>query len=149
MEEFDREKAARVWQRVQNRPEPITRQRHQELYQDLRELAALYQTLTRNLSGRDGEKALRLWHQAQNAAAQLRGLGMLEGCPVHPVQPASYRGDTPGQILEKCCCLEQAVYRGCGSRSGDPDWGFAYGILAARAAERCVTGAELLGSISR
>lgn len=149
MEEFDREKAARVWQRVQNRPEPIARQRQQAIYQDLRELAALYQTLTRNLTGRDGEKALRLWHQAQNAASQLRGLGMLKGCPVDSAQPVSNRGDTPGQLLEKCCCLEQEVYRGCISRSGDSDWGFAYGILAARAAERCVTGAELLGSISR
>lgn len=149
MEEFDREKAARVWQRVQNRAEPLAREQRQKLYQDLRELAVLYQALTRCLGGREGERALRLWHQAQAGAAQLRGLGMLEGFPVRPVQPAAVGGGSAVALLEKCCCREQAVYGACVRRSGEGDWGFLYALLAARAAERCAVGAELLGILGR
>lgn len=150
MEQFDAEKAARVWQRVQSReaPEPL-RKEPGALIRAAGEQAAYYRNLSRALPGKYGERLRDYVRQQQRDADCLKGICRICGItpalgPAKPVQP-----EPPARMLEKCCHGERRLFGEYSARTGDPDWGRVYGKMATEAAERCCGLLEILGAMGR
>ena len=150
MEQFDAQKAARVWQRVQNReqPEPL-RKDQGALIRAVGEQAACYRNLSRAMPGKYGERLREYARQQLRAGECLKGICRLSG-----IQPGSgpnkpVSGEAPLRMLEKCCHGERRLVAEYGDRMTDPDWGRVYEKMAAEAAERCCGLLEILGSMGR
>lgn len=150
MEQFDPEKAARVWQRVQNREAPEElRQEPGSLIRAAAEQAAYYRSLSRAMPGKYGERLREYGRQQQRAGECLKGICRLSG-----ITPQTGPGKAPQpepvqRMLEKCCHGERRLVNAYGARMGDPDWGRVYGKMAAEAAERCCGLLEILGVMGR
>ena len=150
MEQFDEQKAARVWQRVQKKdpPEPLRRD-ITTLIRATAEQAAYYRNLSRAFSGTYGDRLREYGRQQQRAADCLLGICRLSGIapPAVPARPQP--PEPPIRLLEKCCHSERRLYTEYRSRSEDPDWGRVYEHMAADAAERCCGLLGILGGIGR
>lgn len=147
MEKFDADKAARVWQRVQNREEPAPlRQEPGALIRMTGEQAALYRALSRCLSGRGAERMRKYYTQQQRTGDCLRGICRLSGIPAPGAGQPAFQPEAARRMLEKACHGERRLVGEYTARMGDPDWGRVYGRMAAEAAERCWGLLELLGS---
>lgn len=150
MEEFDYEKAARVWQRVQNReaPEPL-RPDPAALIRDAGELAAMYQALGRLLPGQDGDRLRQLGRECRGCADCLRGLSAIRGG-----NPGGERGKAVSArqarpLLEGCYHRERKLLEALVRQTADPEWGQVYRCLAEKCGKRCVTVLEVLGRLGR
>lgn len=127
MDSFDTEKAARVWQRVQNRPVCVT-----DLEAQAQSLTALYRALVRENGNADLRALLR---GAEECAQCLRGLKILSAESIPPDPPIKRR-DAASSLLRHCCHSENALYHALLRASSDADWGSVYAHLAAASAER-------------
>lgn len=150
MEQFDSEKAARVWQRVQNRetPEPI-RKDPGVLIRSAAEQAAYYRNVSRALPGKYGERLRDYARQQQRSGECMKGICRLSGITPALGQPQPVRQEPPLRLLEKCCHGERRLVAEYSARTGDPEWGRVYGKMAAEAAERCCGLLEILGAMGR
>ena len=150
MEQFDSEKAARVWQRVQNReaPEPM-RKDPAVLIRASSEQAAYYRSLSRALPGRYGERLREYGRQQQRAADCMKGICRLTGITPAVGQTQPVRQEPPLRLLEKCCRGERQLAVEYSARTSDPEWGRVYGKMAAEAAERCCGLLEILGVMGK
>lgn len=150
MENFDPEKAARVWQRVQSREslEPM-REDPADLSRSVQELAALYQALARVLPGKNGERVRQLLREVQGSAACLRGLCALAGRAAQKSEAVRTQKEPPRRLLEKCYHRERKLLEGYTKRISDPEWGQIYSVLASGAGGRCVAVLEILGGLAR
>ena len=150
MEQFDREKAARVWQRVQNRetPEPM-RKEPGALIRVAAEQAAYYRNLSRALPGKYGERLREYGHQQQRAGECMKGICRLTGITPTLSQAQPVRQEPPLRLLEKCCHGERQLVAEYSARMTDPEWGRVYGRMATEAAERCCGLLEMLGAMGK
>ena len=147
MEQFDSAKAARVWQRVQER-EPVEplRPENASLIRAASEQAARYRNLSRGMPGKYGEMLRDCSRQQQRAADCLRGICRLSGIPLPPGRNRPLPPEPVRQMLEQCCREERKLVEAYSQRMPDPEWGRVYGKLAAEAAGRCCSLLEILGS---
>lgn len=150
MEQFDAQKAARVWQRVQNRetPEPL-RKEPGTLIRAAAEQAACYRSLSRALPGKYGERLREYVRQQQRAVDCLKGICRLSGItppsgPARTVPP-----EPPARMLEKCCHGERRLFTEYASRMAEPEWGRVYEKMATEAGERCCGLLEMLGAMGK
>lgn len=150
MEQFDADKAARVWQRVQNReaPEPL-RKEPGALIRASAQQAAYYRHLSRALPGKYGERLREYVRQQQRAADCLKGICRLSGITPAAGPAGTVQAEAPIRMLEKCCHGERQLFSEYAARTADPEWGRVYGKMAAEAAERCCGLLEILGAMGR
>ena len=147
MERIDPAKAARVWQRVQEKPEENRAQGLQELVFEEWSDAATYLQLSRRLQGKKAATLRKLYQEEVAHAACLKGIyTLLTGSrPVVkslPPQP----GDTE-QILRRCYGREMRCLARYESRSSDPEYGPVFARLAQQEREHCHLLLELLGDL--
>lgn len=149
MEEFDQEKAKRVWQRVQGSAVPP-----QEPGYDLRELAAreaesaaTYLQLSRRVSGRDSAALRQLYEQEQSHNAILKGIcalttGVRPGVSAPPPQTGPME-----VLLRRCYGRQMQALAEYERRSDDPQYGGVFRKMAEQEQAHCRAVLELLGRL--
>lgn len=148
MEQFDSERAKRVWQRVQSGTTPQQQENQQTLHGLIqRELSdgAVYQQLLRKLQGREHNAIRQLYEQRMRNAAILRGICALADGTVPALTPYP-AADAPAAVLLRRCYGRQmqslAEYE---NRKTDPLYGKVFQQLAQQELLSCCTLLELLG----
>lgn len=152
MNTYDPQKAARVWQRVQESSE----NKQRDLGGKLREMimnewlcGASYLTLARQMGQREAAIAQRLAREEQNHTACLRGIYNLitgETAPARWPQPAA---EAPGTALRRCYGSHMRSLKEYEALSSDPEYGPVFARLAQQERDQCRTVLELIGSIGR
>lgn len=150
MKTIDQQKAARVWQRVQeSKPEP-----RQDRLEDLQELimnewtaAATYQQLARQLPQREAAVLQRLAREEHGHGACLRGMYSLmtgEKCEIHnpklPPEPVE-------RTLRRCYGLEMRSLKAYEAKAGHPEYGHVFARIAEQEREHCMALLGLIGGI--
>ncbi len=150
MEHFDTEKAARVWQRVQNR-EPLAplREDPEPLLGALQELAGFYSALGNLLSGKGRMQAHRLRQSVLENGASIRGICALLGRQLSAPAPSVPVREPARRLAEKCCHRERWLAEECRRRSFDPGWGPLCARLASQAEDRWEGALALLGALGK
>ncbi len=138
MEELDAAMAARVWERVQQRP---PQEMDASLYGSLQTLAAYYRALSAQFP-----QARALANDAASCALSVRGLQALKAPP-----PASRRPPVPREraesTLKKCAHAEQSLIDQLARASADAPWRCVYSALSTRATTRLMTTLSILGTL--
>lgn len=144
MNSYDPQKAARVWQRVQeNRPAPKTGRMEdlQELILQAGNTAAAYQQLARQLP-KEMQLLQRLYREKQHHRNVLRGIHELtagEKCQVYVPQIPK---EPPERALSRWYGQSLRTLKAYEEKCNDPEYGHAFRILTDQEREH---GAALLG----
>lgn len=149
MEELDRELQKRVWQRVQNREEPVlpAEDNLKALILTAQENAVAYQRLARQVSQKDRERLLRLHRESKQCIACLRGICRLRGEQVkEPRLPGTK--EQPHRALEKCYHRERKLWSEWERRASDGEHGAVFAGLSRQAREHCMALMEMLGEMA-
>lgn len=155
MYDYDPQKAARVWQRVQGNaihtepggiPEAGPAPRSlPALILDVQQDAGLYFQLSRRFQGRDNALLRHLAEETQSQVACLQGIHALQAGtrPAGHAQPP-FREPTEALLRR---CFGQAVRRIAEyeSRTTEPAYGSVFARLAAQTGVHCQTILEILG----
>lgn len=151
MEQFDNEKAKRVWQRVQSTsaPPPEPGLELQELIAREAEDAAIYLRLSRQIQGRDGALLRQMYEQELSHASILKGIcalntGRRPTAPTAPVQTA------PAEVLlRRCYGREKQSLAEYERRSNDPQHGSVFRKMAEQEQNHCRILLEILGRLEQ
>ena len=153
MHTYDPQKAARVWQRVQNGQEET---RQARLNDSLQELimnewiaAATYLRLARKMQPKQAAVLQRLGSEEHAHAACLKGIYTLitgEKAVIRTPQPEV---EAPELTLRKCYGREMRSLKEYESRSDDPEYGHVFERLARQEREHCRAVLELIGSLEQ
>lgn len=147
MEHYDKEKAARVWQRVRSSAEvtPTGMTGLQGLIAASVTQAAFYQQLSRRFSGNHHMLLQKMVQQERAITACLRGIcTLVRGAPPAAAATAAVT-ETTEAALRKCYRLALQAAIEYESRCDDGEYGQVFSRLAARKHDHCVTILELLG----
>lgn len=157
MDTIDREKAARVWQRVRGEnaaapaPTPQADITHvltaliAEEWTD----AATYLHLSRHFQGQHSAALRRMYEQEQAHTACLKGIYTLitgNRPNVRAIQPEL---SDPETVLRRCYGREMRCLAEYEARSNDPHYGQVFARLAQQEQEHCSKILELLGSLKK
>lgn len=153
MHTYDPQKAARVWQRVQDRTKAEEREQGkpegsiQQMIMEERLTAAIYLQLSHQLPSREASVLQRLFREEQTHAACLRGIfTLITGAK--PVGNAPAVAKEPPEItLRRCYAREMRSLKEYEARSADPDYGPVFAKLAEQEREHCRTVLELIGGL--
>lgn len=150
MNRIDQQKAARVWQRVQesnSAPKPERLENLQELIMNEWIAAATYRQLARQLPQKEAAVLQRLSREEHGHGACLRGMYSLvtgEKCEVHnqpvPKEPVE-------RTLRRCYGLEMRSLKEYEAKCDDPEYGHIFARIAQQEREHCMALLELLGSL--
>ena len=150
MNQIDQQKAARVWQRVQD-SKPVQKT---ERLENLRELimneweaAATYRNLSRQLPQKEAAVLQRLSREEHHHGACLRGMYSLvtgEKCEVHNPAP---RQEPVERTLRRCYGLEMRSLKEYEAHSDDPEYGHVFSRIAQQEREHCMALLGLIGSL--
>lgn len=150
MEKLDRELQSRVWQRVQSRERlempALGQENLKPLILTAQENYQTYQTLSRQMQGKDGEKLRRLQQESQKCIACMKGICRVRGEQVK-VPQLTVEKEPPKRALMKCYHRERKLWSDWEQWAGEPEHGLVYGRLAQQAREHCVTIMEILGNL--
>lgn len=151
METIDRQKAARVWERVTAGPESTrwSVEGLQGLIAQEWADAATYLHLSRRLQGSQSATLRRMFQQEQAHAACLKGIcNLITGTTptVHAPQPSQ---EPVEAILRRCYGQEMRSLAQYEARSADPEYGQVFARLADQEREHCHLILELLGSLKK
>ena len=148
METMDKEKAARVWQRVKGEPE------HPPMVQGLLALiseewtdAATYLRLSRQFTGKENAMLRKLAQQEQAHAACLKGIYTLITGSQPGVRAIPPEGTSVSNILRRCYGREMRCLAEYEARSTDPEYGRVFQGLAEQERQHCHMILEILGSL--
>lgn len=150
MDTIDREKAARVWQRVTaGTNETRSLQELTDLIAQKWADATTYLHLSRRFQGKESGILRRLSEQSQAHTACLKGIyTLITGShPVVRTIPPSQ--DPPEMILRRCYGREMRCLAQYEAHTSDPDYGQVYARLADQEKEHCRTILELIGNLKR
>ena len=147
MEKYDPQLANRVWQRVQQRaPEQPDTAPLLALITQAWENAAACMTLAKVSQGREASIFRKIFEQEQATARALRGIYILQTGTV-PAQPAMKNtNEITAARLRRCCTSAMNAARAFEQRSGDPEFGPVYQLLAQRQRENWLLLLEIIGS---
>lgn len=147
MEQFDRGKAAQVWQRVQSRGEPATVEevRPEDLILLSHGLMGLYLGLRRMLPGKAGEPCAVLYRSQKQTLCCLQGIRRTEGEAIC-LPPMDTGTGTAFRRLCICVQREQRLGAALERLAGSGTFAMVYARLCRMSAERCCTVLELLGA---
>ena len=151
MNTIDQQKAARVWQRVQNaRQEPVRPEENlKELIMNEWTAAATYAQLARLLPQAQGQVLQRLSREEHGHGACLRGIYVLktgEKCPVHTPNLGK---ENPEVTLRRCYGLEMHSLKEYEAKCDDPEYGHVYARLADQEREHCMALLGVIGGLGK
>ena len=147
MENFDAEKATRVWQRVKGvvPAPPALQESPRELLHQSQALAGLYLGLQRQLKGQAAGRARELYRQHWELTACLKGMCLTAGEAVPGLGPAIPGTGTARSILEGCFHRERRLGDALASRAGPGGLGPVWQLLTGQAVKRAAAVLALLG----
>lgn len=148
METIDKQKAARVWERVQGRPGPGQEELLALIAGESSD-AAVYLQLSRRFQGNQSAVLRRLHEQEQSHAACLKGIYTLitgQQAIVPAIRPP--QGTTEG-ILRRSYAREMQSLAAYEAKSADPQYGQVFAKLAQQEREHCHTLLTLIGSLQK
>jgi len=152
MEKLDKELQSRVWQRVQNREKlemPLLGQENlKPLILAVQENRQVYQNLSRQMPGKEGEKLRRLQQENQKCISCMKGICGVRGEAVQ-VPQLNVGKEPPKRTLMKCYHRERKLCSELDRMSAEPEFGLVYGHLSRQARERCIAVLELLGDLEK
>lgn len=152
MNTFDQQKAARVWQRVQEtKPAPKTDRLDnlQELIMNEWAAAATYQQLSRQVQPKDAAVLQRLSREEHSHGACLRGMYNLitgEKCEVHSPQ---LQKEPLERTLRRCYGLEMRSLKAYEAKCDDPEYGHVFARIAEQEREHCMAVLGLIGGLGK
>lgn len=150
MSNIDQQKAARVWQRVQeSKPasKPDRLENLQELIMNEWTAAATYQQLARQLPQKEAAVLQRLSREEHGHGACLRGMYALvtgEKCAVHNHQADK---EPVERSLRRCYGLEMRSLKEYEAKCDDPEYGHIFVRLAEQEREHCMALLGVIGAI--
>ena len=150
MNQIDQQKAARVWQRVQDSkpaPKPERLENLRELIMNEWEAAATDRNLARQLPQQEAAVLQRLSREEHHHGACLRGMYSLvtgEKCEVHNPVP---RQEPVERTLRRCYGLEMRSLKEYEAHAEDPEYGHVFSRIAQQEREHCMTLLGLIGSL--
>lgn len=153
MHTYDREKADRVWQRVQgSREEPKQPPRSEELQELIMNewiAAATYLKLARQMGPKEAAVLQRLFREEQNHASCLKGIyTLMTGQKAVTRSPQTVL-ESPELTLRRCYGQEMRSLKAYETRSDDPEYGHVFARLAQQEREHCRAILALIGSIEQ
>ena len=149
MDTIDREKAARVWERVRSDAPPSPEQGLTELIAAEWTDAAVYLQLSRRFQGKDSALLRRMYEEEQAHTACLKGIYTLitgRRPTVKAVPPP--QGDVE-QILRRCYGREMQSLARYEARASDPEYGQVFARMAQQERAHCHSVLELLGRLNK
>jgi rubrerythrin len=152
MNYIDRQKEARVWQRVQESkpaPKPDRLENLQELIMNEWIAAATYAQLSRQLPQKEAAVLQRLSREEHGHGACLRGMYSLvtgEKCPVHNHRMEK---EPVERTLRRCYGLEMRSLKEYEAKCDDPEYGHIFARLADQEREHCMALLGVLGNLER
>lgn len=154
MNTIDPQKAARVWQRVQQNAPASTPYTHTTETDALQQMilqewtdAATYLHLSRRLNGTHRAALYRMFQEEQTHAACLKGIYTLTTGSHPKVRTMPLEQENVVVVLRRCYGREMRALAQYEARSDDPEYGHIFARLAAQEREHCKTILQLLGSI--
>ena len=149
MENFDSQKAARVWSRVQGHSAGLDAQQLPELIAREQNDANTYFMLSRRMQGRDSVLLRQMAQQEQDHAACLKGLYVLI-TGTQPVVPVMTHQQQDMERLLRNCYGNQmhrlARYEAMGTT---PEYGHLFSRMAKQEQEHCHRLLALLGRLKK
>ena len=152
MDRIDQQKAARVWQRVQE-SKPVQKNDRMENLQELImnewTAAATYRQLSRQMQPQDAAVLQRLSREEHSHGACLRGMYNLitgEKCEVHTPQ---LQKEPLERTLRRCYGLEMRSLKEYEAKCDDPEYGHVFARIAEQEREHCMALLGVLGSLGR
>ena len=148
MQIIDKEKAARVWERVQPKP-PLDPEQILRLLTAEQEDAATYAHLAKQLPGPQSASLRKLYEQEQSHSACLKGIySLITGTP--PVLPQiQVQQGKPEAILRRCYGREMQSLAAYEAHSADPEYGQVFARLAAQEREHCHILLTIIGNLQK
>ncbi len=148
MNPYDPQKAARVWQRVQDTQASPQEDNWPALVQDALGAAAAYQSLARQLP-KQAQLLQRLSREARNSGACLRGICLLaqDSAPLLRV-PAAPR-ERAETLLRKCYARAMNRAQAYSRRAGGGEYGPVLQRLADQEQEHGQRLLEVLGALGQ
>jgi len=149
METYDKAKAARVWQRVQQQAPPAPTQGLQGLIAEEWSDASVYLSLSRRVTGNHSAILKKMSQEEQAHMACLKGIYTLQGSgrPEIPAPPPLDKASV-STLLRRCYGREMRCLAQYESRADDPEYGQIFARMAQQEREHCRLLLELLGSVS-
>lgn len=148
MENYDKAKAARVWQRVQGAATANPTQGLPGMIAEEQADAAVYMALSRRVQGSSAAILRKMSQEEQTHAACLKGMYTLQGQgrPDIPAPPPVDNAPV-GLLLRRCYGREMRCLAQYESRSADPEYGQVFARMAQQEREHCRQILELLGKL--
>ena len=152
MNQIDQQKAARVWQRVQEN-KPVDKMERvgnlQELILNEWTAAATYQQLARQMPTKEAAVLQRLSREEHAHGACLRGMYSLmmgEKCEVHNQQ---LQREPVERTLRRCYGLEMRSLKEYEAKCDDPEYGHVFARIAEQEREHCMALLGVIGSLGK
>lgn len=149
MEQFDSERAKRVWQRVQSGTPSRQPEQPQTLHSLIQwELSdgTVYQQLLRKLQGKENAALRQLYERKMRNAAILRGICILSNGTVPPLTPYPVSDAPAAVLLRRCYGRHRQMLAEYENRQGDLQYGSIFRKLAEQELLSCCSVLELLGN---
>ena len=151
--DYDTQKAARVWQRVQMEKQEVPVAQRADhlpgLILEQLQLAAAYLQLARQLPGKDGAVFVRLAREARAQGACLKGILALMSEHVPEVSSAPVQFSAMEAMLRRCYGKELRLLKEYEACQTDPEYGPVFERLASRGRDHCWVLLEMIGRIVR
>ena len=150
METIDREKAAKVWQRVKGeQPAPRPEEGLTEMIAQEWTDAATYLQLSRHFQGAQSVLLRKMYEQEQAHTACLKGIYTLTTGKRPAVKAVPPPQGDPEQILRRCYGREMQSLARYEARTGDAEYGQVFARMAEQEREHCRMVLELLGRVNK
>ena len=148
MENYDKAKAARVWQRVQGAATANPTQGLAGMIAEETADGAVYLSLSRRLQGPAANTLKKMSQDEQTHAACLKGMYTLQGQgrPDIPTPPPVENAPV-GLLLRRCYGREMRCVAQYEARAEDPEYGQVFARMAQQEREHCRQILELLGRL--
>ena len=148
MENYDKAKAARVWQRVQGAATANPTQGLPGMIAEEWADAALYMALSKRVQGPAAAVLRKIAQEEQTHMACLKGMYTLLGAgkPEIPAPPPADKAPI-GLLLRRCYGREMRCMTQYEARASDPEYGQVFARMAQQEREHCRQILELLGSL--
>ena len=148
MEGYDKEKAARVWQRVQGSvAEDPTRGLQGMIAEEWAD-AAVYLSLSRRVQGNHSAILRKMGQEEQAHMACLKGIYTLQGTGRPEVPAPQPMEKAPvSTMLRRCYGREMRCLARYEARANDPEYGQIFARMAQQEKEHCRLILELLGTL--
>ena len=148
MENYDKAKAARVWQRVLGTAAANPTQGLAGMIAEEWGDATVYQALARRLQGPAANILRKISQEEQTHMACLKGMYTLQGQgrPDIPAPPPVDNAPV-GLLLRRCYGREMRCLAQYEARANDPEYGQVFARMAQQEREHCRQILELLGKL--